>query len=128
MQLPANYRDFLDLSPDQVSQLSQELMERTLDAVTIESWLRDWAALWALFQESLARYDIVTAVNTADEAAQERLRQYRETIFPIGMRMNQRLHERLQAHADLLPAPLRATLERQTSAERLNTSPAALDL
>jgi len=128
MQLPANYRAFLDLSPDRVSQLSQELMERALDAVTIESWLRDWAALAALFQESLARYNIATEVNTADEAAQERLRQYRETIFPIGLRLNQRLHERLQAHADLLPAPLRATLERQASAERLNTSPAALDL
>jgi hypothetical protein len=55
-----------------------------------------------LFQESLARLDIATAVNTADEAAQQRLAHYRQTILPIANQIEQVIEERSEAYADLL--------------------------
>lgn len=128
MPAPTDYQGFLALSPADIEGICQELAERPLDAYSIEGWLADWAHLGALFQECLARYDVATAVNTADEDAQQRVTHYRETIWPIGHRMNQQLSQRMEAHADLLPPDLRAVQARQQPAEHLNSTDAALDL
>lgn len=128
MQIPEHYQEFLALSPEQIQQLCDELAERPLDPNSIERWLEDWGKLAALFQECMARFDIATAVNTADEDARQRVAHYREAIWPIAHRMDQRLSERQQIHADLIPPVLREVEARWSQASRLNQSQAAIDL
>ncbi len=104
------------------------MVERPLDSSNIALWLEDWAKLAALFQECMARFDVAAAVNTADEAARQRVTQYRETVWPIMHRLDQRLSERQQSHADLLPPIIREVEARWSQANRLNQSQTAIDL
>lgn len=128
MQIPADYRAFMELSPEQVEQLCDEIAARPLDAGSIDGWLQDWAAMMALFQEPMARFDVASDVNTADEAARERVRHFRETYMPINQRFYQHMAERLEAHTDLLPDSVKAARARQAAANSLNQSPEALEL
>jgi len=128
MQYPADYAVFLQLSPTDVQALADELTQRPLNAESVDQWLRDWAQIGVLFQESHARLDIAVSVNTADEAAAERLQTFRQTIWPIGHKIPPLMRARLFEHQAVLPPALVSLIDEIKRKGRLNQSDAAIAL
>ncbi len=122
MPLPPDYASFLKLSPEELQTLTDELLARPLSPQTVEAWLRDWAVLGTLFQESLARLDIATSVNTADTEAAEKLKSYRRTIWPIGEKLGVGMEARLFEHEAILPPALHSRIARMKRDRVLNQS------
>lgn len=120
MDIPSDYTAFLQLSPDAVQALADELVERPLSPENIDQWLRDWAALGTLFQESLARLDIAVSVNTADADAAEKRAVYRRTIWSIGEQFAAAMDARLDQHRSILPPVLLSTVARTQRTQSLN--------
>ncbi len=120
MSIPGDYRAFLNLTPEAIQSLTDELVQRTLSAETIERWLHDWVDVEVLFQESLARLDIACDINGADAEAAEKRRIYRETIWPIGEKFSAAMEARLFKHEAILPQNVLPYINRVKSRRRLN--------
>lgn len=123
-----DYQAFLQLSLEEIQAIGDELVQRPLTTATIEKWLRDWADLAVLYQESFARLAIATHRNTADDVAREKLKHYRETIWPVGGRFDRAITERLFEHEAILPESLLPTIAKMKKQQRLNSSDKALEL
>lgn len=119
MPLPATAHEFLTWSAAQIEPYIQELIDRPLTADTISDWLRDWKHLACLFQESMARLDIATDLNTQDDAARERQSRYRQEIHPLSFRMDQALDRRLIENVAILPADLLPAVKRLKSYDHI---------
>lgn len=80
--LPTSSDVFMTWQWDDIEPFVADLTSRPLQLDTIEPWLRDWTALYRLYSESLARLRVATAQDTTDEAAEERLNNYMDTVYP----------------------------------------------
>ena len=63
----------------------------------MEAWLADWSSIGEHIEELYARLAVATSVNTADKAADERMNQFLDSIFPNVMAAEQKLKEKLLA-------------------------------
>lgn len=112
MAYPHDYQTFLQFTPEDIQAMADELLARPLNAESIDGWLRDWAQVGTLFQESLARLEIAISVNTGDKIAAQQAQTFRESIWPIGHRMHAPMEARLVEHEALLPPVLLPIAER----------------
>lgn len=80
--LPTSTDVFLTWDYAQIEPYITDLLQRDLSAETVQPWLKDWTQLFNLYHEGWTVLRIATAQNTADEAAENRLNAFMETIFP----------------------------------------------
>lgn len=77
--IPAKAQDALEWGWDDFAPYGNDLLNRDLNADTLEGWLTDWSKLSALAYEVGSRLFIATTVDTTDKAAQERYFAFLET-------------------------------------------------
>ena len=75
----------------------RELNSRSIAADSVDAWLADWASVGKRIEELYARLSVGTSMNTADKAAEERMRKYLDTIYPNIMAAEQQLKKKLLA-------------------------------
>ena len=75
----------------------EHLACRNLNTGTVDSYLRDWSRLAALVLETNERFQVATTLNTADEAAEQRLNHYLDTVMQPFASHSQKLKEHLLA-------------------------------
>ena len=73
----------------------QELASRPLNAANMDAWLADWSSVAERIEELDARLSVATTVDTADKAANQRMDNYLDSIFPKVKAAEQRLKEKL---------------------------------
>lgn len=86
------------------------LAARTVDATTVDAWLRDWSTLASLLREAGSRLSLEHDLDTRDAEAERRYFRYIETIAPPADRAEQVLREKLLAtgiEPDGMAVPLR---------------------
>ena len=75
----------------------QELASRPVNAGNVDAWLADWSDIGERLEELYARLAVATSTDTADKAAEERMTNYLDGIFPNSMAAEQKLKEKLLA-------------------------------
>ena len=75
----------------------QELESRSITAENVDAWLADWSSVGERIEELQARLAVATSVNTADEAAEQRMNRFLDGIFRNVMAAEQQLKEKLLA-------------------------------
>lgn len=95
--LPKTYDAIKDWTWEQFAPYFEDLKARDLNAETSDAFLRDWSHLQEAIGEILNRARIVTTQNTADEAAEARLRTLMQTLYQPSAQAENALNEKLLA-------------------------------
>ncbi len=95
--IPNYAQDFLEWSWDQYQPLVDDLLERKLKKENVDQYLGDWSRLLEFWSETQARYYIDTAMDTTDEAAQNRLETFLENVFSQSKAADQKIKEKFLA-------------------------------
>src|SRR5262245_29532349 len=74
--LPTTVQKFMTWKWSQIAPYFQDLTARDLTAENIDQWLADWSRLTNLKREAHNRLYVAITLDTAYEAAAERLREY----------------------------------------------------
>ena len=100
----------LNLTWSQVEPLAKELIDRPVNAGTMESWLMDWSDLSRAVSEAYKRRYVASTVDTTDQVSHQQYTDYLDHIHPQWLEVEQKLKEKLLAsHAqpEGLEIPLR---------------------
>lgn len=95
--LPTTAEAFQKLTWTEIEPFANALFERELSDGSVDEWLRDWTALWALINETQTRLEVATTVDTTDEATNARYLEYLETVITPWRAAEQKLKEKLLA-------------------------------
>ncbi len=95
--IPNYAQDFLEWSWDQYQPLVDDLLEMQLNEENVDQFLGDWSRLLEFWSETQARHYIDTAMDTTDEAAQNRLETFLENVFSQSKAADQKLKEKFLA-------------------------------
>ena len=71
----------------------QDLLAVDLNESTVASWVAEWTDIAAAADELFNRLYVATSVNTVDEAAEQRLKDFMEQTYPSVMEKSQQLKE-----------------------------------
>lgn len=93
-KLPTTPDELIAWTWPEIEPLYAELEARALSAETVEAWLLDWSQLAEHLSELYSRLYVATTVNTADEQAERRLKNFFDTIFPGMQAAEQRLKQK----------------------------------
>lgn len=95
--LPSTPQALLAWNWPQIEPYYHDLRTRPLDAENVDAWLTDWTRLSEKVEELYTRLSIATTVNTADQQAEARLKEFLDSIFPNALAAEQALKEKLLA-------------------------------
>lgn len=95
--LPSNAVEFMNWDWSQIEPYYQELENRRLDAVTVDSWLADWSRIAELIYETYQRHYVAITIDTTNEAAKKRHDYFVDEIQPRVQAAEQKLKEKLIA-------------------------------
>ncbi len=101
--LPKTAVDFVSWKWEQIEPYFADLQSRSLTKTNIRAWLLDWTRIAELMDEAYFRLYIATTVNTKDEEAEKRHRDFAENIRPKAQEAEQKLREKLLAVPDFVP-------------------------
>jgi len=97
--------DFASLSSDpaifmewnwaQYEMLFNQLLERPLDASSLDSWMRDWTTLQERVSETYMRLNVRTRRDTNDDDGKKRLTTFLNDVFSPAQEFNQKLKLKL---------------------------------
>lgn len=93
--LPKSSDEFMSWNWDKIEPLYSELQQRSFDADSAAAWIMDWSDLARLVMERASRLEVMTTINTVDEAAEVQFNYFHEQIFPKARSADQILKERL---------------------------------
>lgn len=93
--LPKSSDEFMSWNWDKIEPLYSELQQRSFDADSAAAWIMDWSDLARLVMERASRLEVMTTINTVDEAAEAQFNYFHEQIFPKARSADQILKERL---------------------------------
>ena len=94
-KLPDNVAAFMDWPWSRIEPFFRELKRRALTQKSVDKWLTDWSHLSDLVDETFARLQVATTVNTADKEAERRYHAFLDHIFPETQAAAQRLKTKL---------------------------------
>lgn len=95
--LPNSTDTFLAFSWIDIQPFYQELLDARLGEDNITAWLADWTRLSDLVAESLARLQVATTQDTADQQAESRYNAYLNDIHSPAQAAEQQLKQKLLA-------------------------------
>ena len=72
-----------------------DLLKTELSEKNISTWMAQWTQVSEASSELFERLYVATSVNTADEMAEENLKDYMENTYPQVSEMSQQLKEKL---------------------------------
>jgi oligoendopeptidase F len=115
--LPKDAREALDWNAEQFGAYYQSLIDAELNTDSVEPWLKNWSQLVRLTAEVSARLAVAVTVDTTDQVAEQRRRNYLENIQPQLSLFTHALNTKLLA-SGLQPAGFELALKKiQTDAD-----------
>jgi oligoendopeptidase F len=93
--LPKSPDELLAWDWPQFDRLARDLLQRPLNADSVDGWLQDWSDLGSALVELYNRLYLATSINTADAAAEQAYAHYIDHIFPHSMEADQALKQKL---------------------------------
>ncbi|MGB7338369.1 MAG: M3 family oligoendopeptidase [Phototrophicaceae bacterium] len=93
--LPKEYHVAMDWDWATWQPYYEALLATDLNEDNIEEWLANWDAVTRLYNEVSTRTRIGTRLDTTDEAASARLKNYMDTIFPEQQKVSFALNKKL---------------------------------
>lgn len=96
-KLPKSAFDVFEWGYEQYQPYFDDLLSREVTPETVEGWLADWSKLTRLAYEAYARMQVATTVDTTDSAAEARLINFLENIYPPMMIAGNALNQKLVA-------------------------------
>jgi oligoendopeptidase F len=85
----------LTLTWPQLEPLAKELIERSVSASNVKSWLTDWSELSRAVSEAYKRRYVASTVDTTDPQVHEQYTAYLDQIHPQWLEVEQKLKEKL---------------------------------
>jgi len=95
--LPSTAQAITSLTWQDLQPYARDLEERHLDAASVTQWLLDWTALLDRIGEMYNRLHLATTLNTINEQARQKYKDFLDQIYPAAMSSGQKLKERLLA-------------------------------
>ncbi|HEX8919186.1 MAG TPA: M3 family oligoendopeptidase [Chloroflexota bacterium] len=111
MSVPDDVRTCMTATWSEIEPRYRDLLGRTVDAGTADSFLRDWTAVSAAVFEAQQRLKIATDQNTADEDAKHRYGAFMDAVFPAYQAAEQELRQKFLA-SGVVPEGLAVPLKR----------------
>ncbi|HWQ83538.1 MAG TPA: M3 family oligoendopeptidase, partial [Anaerolineales bacterium] len=96
-KLPSTVAEIKDWPWSQLEPFYAELGSRALTSATLAAWMADWSDLQRLVSEWFSRLSVAITVDTTDQEAERRYKQYLDEIYPRANEWNQKLKEKLLA-------------------------------
>jgi oligoendopeptidase F len=93
--LPADYHEFIHWTWPQFEPYYLNLMDRSLSADNVDTWLADWSHLGKLVSEAQTRLAVANSLNTADAEAERRYLSFLSDVFPQVQSAEQKLKQKL---------------------------------
>jgi oligoendopeptidase F len=93
--LPTDYHEFVDWTWPQFEPYYQNLIERSLSADNVATWLADWSHIAKLVQEAYACLHLATTLDTADAEAERRYNTFIGEVYPQVEAAEQKLKQKL---------------------------------
>jgi oligoendopeptidase F len=115
-RLPETVDEFMGLGWSEVEGHMSELAQGELRAGNLKGWLSDWSQLLSLIDETSARLRTAAAIDTRDEEAGRRFKEFREQIWTPAMDANQKLRMKLLSSGLTVPQGFEMSL-RQMKAD-----------
>lgn len=95
--LPKTAHEAMDWDTAQFQPYFDDLQNRDVNVDNIYNWLADWSALVSLLREIQVRCVVATNVDTTDEVAEANLNRFLENVYPLLMRGQNDLNQKLLA-------------------------------
>jgi len=95
--LPTDYREFVHWLWPQFEPYYQDLIDRPMNADNLAEWLADWTRIGRTVQETYARLQLTTALNTADAEAEKHYYTFLGEVYPQVEATEQKLKQKLLA-------------------------------
>ena len=95
--IPNTTHEFVNWSWVQIEPYFKDLLDRPLNATNVTRWLADWTRLADLLEETFSRLSVATTVDTTDEEAERRYKNFLDEIYPSAEAMEQKLKEKILA-------------------------------
>jgi oligoendopeptidase F len=92
---PSSYQQAYDWQWSEWKPYFEVLAETELSSETIEQWLQDWGTLGRMFWEVSARMRVATTVDTTDEEAEARFKNFMAAINPEVQKITFALNKKL---------------------------------
>lgn len=129
MKFPQEIIAFQQRPLEDIQKTIDELADRPLTSNSIDQWLKDWRNLAILFQETYARLDIATDLDTQDTTLTQKRDAFRQTLMPLEMQLHQKLNQRLEDNRPLLPSLFDVSLRYSALGAKMDAvAPKLLDL
>jgi oligoendopeptidase F len=109
--LPVSAHDFLELRWEDIRPFYDQLAAIPLTDGNVAGWLAEWTRLTDLVQESYARLNVATTLETTDEEAETRLNTFQDTVYSNAQAAEQRLKQKL-LDSGLEPAGMQNPLRK----------------
>lgn len=93
--IPDKPIEFLDWKWPQIEPLFQDLSQQSLTESNILEWLNEWSELSKLLDESYWRLYDATSIDTTDQEAEEKFKNFLDQIRPQAKSAEQKLKEKL---------------------------------
>jgi len=90
-KLPTDPQAIISLTWADMEPFANELESRPLTAANVKEWLLDWTSLSERITEMYSRLYLATTVNTADEPAEQKYKNFLDTLYPAAMNAEQKL-------------------------------------
>lgn len=118
LELPNDYRAFLDWTWDDLRPYYETLQQQPLTEATVDAWLRDWSALDEHVYEIYSRLYVATTQDTTDEEAETRFKRFLSEVYPHVQMAEQALKQKLLA-SGLRPEGFELPLKRMETEARI---------
>jgi oligoendopeptidase F len=93
--LPTTYHDFIHWTWPQFEPYYRELSDRALSAADVEPWLADWSQISKIVQETYARLQVASTLDTADAQAEKNYLTFLGEVYPQIETAEQELKQKL---------------------------------
>jgi oligoendopeptidase F len=93
--LPKAYEKFMSWNWEQFQPFADDLVNRPLNASNLKQWLSDWSDLARMLMEMFQRLSVAITVDTTDEEASKRYKEYLGEVFPKFQELENTLKQKL---------------------------------
>ncbi len=96
-KLPKTTANLMSMSWDDFESMYLELEKSEVTRDNVDGWLSEWSRISECVDEQYNRLLVATAINTADEAAEQKMTSFLDQVFPNAITHEQNLKEKLLA-------------------------------
>ena len=96
-KLPKTTANLMSMTWSDFESMYLDLEKNEISRENVDGWLTDWSRVSECVDEQYNRLLVATAINTADQAAEQKMTNFLDEVFPNAITHEQNLKEKLLA-------------------------------